>query len=47
MRRRLILKMFAGIALCPLCASLSAAEESHHWTGVSFSLREPGEDHVG
>ena len=32
MHRRQALKLFAGIALCPLCASTSFAEESHHWT---------------
>ncbi len=32
MRRRQALKVFAGMALCPLCASIGVAEESHHWS---------------
>jgi carbonic anhydrase len=24
--------MFAGLAVCPLCASLGTAEEAHHWS---------------
>jgi len=33
MHRRRALTLFAGLALCPLCASIGlAAEESKHWT---------------
>ena len=32
MHRRQALKVFASVALCPLCASTSFAEESHHWS---------------
>src|SRR5215470_8315707 len=32
MYRRQVLKAFAGLALCPLCASMSSAEEAHHWS---------------
>lgn len=32
MDRRNVLKLFAGVALCPLCASTGFAEESHHWS---------------
>ena len=32
MHRRQALKMFAGIALCPLCVSIGIAEEGHHWS---------------
>ena len=33
MHRRRALTLFAGLGLCPLCASIGiAAEESHHWT---------------
>ena len=33
MRRREALKLFAGLALCPLCASSGFAAESHgHWS---------------
>src|SRR5215470_10649407 len=32
MHRRRALKLFAGLALCPLCAANSVGEESHHWT---------------
>ena len=32
MRRRQVLQMFAGIALCPLCASMGVAKEGHHWS---------------
>jgi len=32
MDRRHILKFFAGLTLCPLCASTSFGEEAHHWS---------------
>jgi carbonic anhydrase len=32
MHRRQALKVFAGLALCPLCASTSFSEEAHHWS---------------
>src|SRR5262249_29145484 len=32
MHRRQALKVFAGLALCPLCASTGHGEEAHHWT---------------
>jgi carbonic anhydrase len=32
MHRRQTLKVFAGLALCPLCASTGVAEEAHHWS---------------
>ena len=33
MHRRQALKVFAGLALCPLCASAAVAEENHpHWS---------------
>ncbi len=32
MRRRQALKLFAGLALCPLCASTGIAAEQHHWS---------------
>jgi carbonic anhydrase len=32
MHRRQALKIFAGLALCPLCASTGFAEEGHHWS---------------
>ena len=33
MHRRHALKVFAGLVLCPLCASAGfAAEEGHHWS---------------
>jgi carbonic anhydrase len=32
MHRRQALKLFAGLALCPLCAANSVGEEFHHWT---------------
>src|SRR5262245_54327199 len=32
MRRRQVLKMVAGAALCPLCASIGFADEGHHWS---------------
>jgi hypothetical protein len=32
MHRRQALKVFASVALCPLCASTSFAEEGHHWS---------------
>jgi carbonic anhydrase len=32
MDRRQALKIFAGLALCPLCASAGFAEENHHWS---------------
>ena len=31
MHRRQLLKAFAGVAVCPLCASIGFAEEGHHW----------------
>jgi carbonic anhydrase len=32
MHRRRALTLFAGLGLCPLCASIGIAEESHHWS---------------
>jgi carbonic anhydrase len=32
MHRRQALKVFAGLALCPQCASVSLGEEAHHWS---------------
>jgi carbonic anhydrase len=32
MHRRLALKVFASLALCPLCSSTGFAEEGHHWS---------------
>ena len=32
MQRRQALKLFAGLALCPLCASIGFASEGHHWS---------------
>jgi carbonic anhydrase len=32
MHRRQALKIVAGLGLCPLCAAIGRAEESHHWT---------------
>jgi carbonic anhydrase len=32
MQRRQALKLFAGLALCPLCALTSFASEGHHWS---------------
>jgi carbonic anhydrase len=32
MHRRQALKMFAGLALCPLCGARSFGAEGHHWT---------------
>ena len=32
MHRRQTLKVFAGLALCPLCVSTGVAEEAHHWS---------------
>ena len=32
MHRRQTLKVLAGLALCPLCASTGLTEEVHHWT---------------
>ena len=31
MHRRQALKVFAGLVLCPLCASAGLAEDAHHW----------------
>jgi len=32
MHRRRALTLFAGLGLCPLCASIGVVEESHHWS---------------
>jgi carbonic anhydrase len=32
MHRRQLLKMFVGVAACPLCASIGFSEEGHHWS---------------
>jgi carbonic anhydrase len=32
MHRRRVLKLFAGVALCPLCDSSGFTEEGHHWS---------------
>ena len=32
MHRRHLLKLFAGLTLCPLCASTGFGEEAHYWT---------------
>jgi len=32
MHRRDVLKVFAGMALCPLCASAGFGAEAHHWS---------------
>jgi carbonic anhydrase len=31
MHRRQLLRAFAGVAACPLCAPIGFAEEGHHW----------------
>src|SRR6266849_3631697 len=32
MHRRQALKLFAGLALCPLCAPQGFAADAHHWS---------------
>jgi carbonic anhydrase len=32
MHRRQVLKIFAGIAACPLCTTIGVAAEGHHWS---------------
>ena len=32
MHRRHLLKAFAGLTLCPLCAAAGLGEEAHHWS---------------
>ncbi len=43
MHRRQVLKVFAGLAVCPLCAAAGVAEEGHHWSYEGAT----GPDHWG